>query len=158
MWALLLKDDEINELGHPNLSLLGVGFDRRISAANLSPRIMKQVIEPLRGRFDLIIIDSGPITASIEAMPVASAVDGAVLALRRGRSRARLSECIEDIKAVGADYVGVVLNYADRSDCLRYGSTSRMSASVQAALADGDGSALSDASNPMLGETGDRVD
>lgn len=151
-------DDEIQELGHPNLSLLGVGFDRRISAANLSPRIMSQVIDSLRGRFDLIIIDSGPITASIEAMPVASAVDGTVLALRRGRSRARLAECIEDIRAVGTDYLGVVLNYAERSDCLRYGSTSRMSASVQTALEEGDGSVLSDASNPMFGEMHGRDD
>ena len=150
--------DQIHELGHPNLSLLGVGFDRRISAANLSPRIMKQVLDSVRDRFDLIIIDSGPITASIEAMPVASAVDGAVLTLRRGRSRARLSECIEDLRAVGADYIGVVLNYAERSDCVRYGSTSRMSVSVQSALEGGDGSSLADARNPMIDGQEDRAD
>ncbi len=143
--------DEIYELGHPNLSLLGVGFDRRISAANLSPRIMKDVIDSLRDRFDLIIIDSGPITASIEAMSVASAADGVVLALRRGRSRARLMECVEDVRSVGSDYIGVVLNYAERSDCLKYGSTSRMSASVQFALEAGDEAALSEQANPMLG-------
>jgi succinoglycan biosynthesis transport protein ExoP len=150
--------DEIYELGHPNLSLLGVGFDRRISAANLSPRIMKDVIDSLRDRFDLIIIDSGPITASIEAMSVASAADGVVLALRRGRSRARLLECVEDIRSVGSDYIGVVLNYAERSDCLKYGSTSRMSASVQSALEAGDEAALSEQANPMLGGLESRDD
>ena len=145
--------DEIHELGHANLSLLGVGFDRRISAANLSPRLMSRVLEAVRGDYDIIIVDSGPMTASIEAMPVAAAVDGVVLALRRGRSRGRLLECIQDIRSVGADYLGVVLNYADRSDCMKHGSTSRMSMSVQAALdGEGDERYLGGNRNPLLGD------
>lgn len=150
--------DEICELGHENLCLLGVGFDRRVSAANLSPRLMGRVLDAVRDQFDIIIIDSGPMTASIEAMPVASAVDGVVLALRRARSRARLAECITDVKSVGADYIGVVLNYADRSDCLRHGSTSRMSASVESALASDDFDGLPEARNPLLGEFGSKND
>ena len=39
-----------------------------------------------------------------------------------------------DIRSVGADYLGVVLNYADRSDCERYGSNSKMSRDVTEAL------------------------
>ena len=142
--------DEIHELGHPNLSLLSVGFDRRISAANLSPRLMSRVLDAVRDDYDLVIIDSGPITASIEAIPVASASDGVVLTLRRGRSRGRLSECISDVRSVGADYLGLVLNYANKSDCIRHGSTSRMSVSVRAALEGGEGAALPAARNPML--------
>ena len=144
-------NDEIHELGHPNLCLLGVGFDRRISAANLSPRLFGRVLDAVRDRFDVIIVDSGPISASIEALPIASAVDGVVLALRRGRSRGRLSECIADVRAAGADYLGVVLNYADRTDCLRHGSTSRMSQSVQTALEDSEGGSLPSGRNPMFG-------
>ena len=128
--------DEIVELGHPKLNLLGVGFDRRISAANLSPRLFARMLDAVRADFDVIIIDSGPLTASIEALPIASAVDGVVLTLSRGRSRVRLGECIEDIKASGADYLGVILNQANRSDCERYGSNSKMSAQVTAALGD----------------------
>ena len=126
--------EEVVELGHPNLSLLGVGFDRRITAANLSPRLVSRVIELLRTDYEIIIIDSGPLTASIEALPIASAADGVVLALRRGRSRLRLTECMADIRSVGADYLGVVLNYADRSDCERYGSNSKMSRDVAESL------------------------
>ena len=150
--------DEIHELGHPNLSLLSVGFDRRISAANLSPRLMSRVLEAVRDEYDLVIIDSGPITASIEAMPVASASDGVVLTLRRGRSRGRLAECVADIRSVGADYIGVVLNYANRTDCLRHGSTSRMSVSVQAALEGGDTEALPQSKHPLIEGLGSRED
>ena len=144
-------NDEIHELGHPNLCLLGVGSDRRISAANLSPRLFGRVLGAVRDRFDVIIVDSGPITASIESLPIASAVDGVVFTLRRGRSRARLAECIKDVRSVGADYLGVVLNYADRSDCLRHGSTSRMSMSVQDALEGSEDGSLPSPKNPMLG-------
>ena len=140
--------DEIVELGHPQLNLLSVGFDRRISAANLSPRLFARMLEAVRADFDVIIVDSGPITASIEALPIASAVDGVVLTLSRGRSRVRLGECIEDIRAGGADYLGVVLNQADRSDCERYGSNSKMSARVADALGDETGRPLN--KNPLL--------
>ena len=146
--------DEIVTLGEENLSLLGVGFDRRISAANLSPRLMSRVLDSVRDAYDIIIIDSGPITASIEAMPVASSVDGAVLTLRRGRSRARLSECIGDLRAVGTDYLGIVFNYAEKSDCMRYGSTSKMSTAVRAALEGAEGNRLPSARNPLLGDMG----
>ena len=147
--------DEIVSLGEENLSLLGVGFDRRISAANLSPRLMARVLESVRDEYDIIIIDSGPITASIEAMPVASSSDGAVLALRRGRSRSRLPECIADLRSVGTDYLGVVFNYAEKSDCMRYGSTSKMSTAVKAALEGEDTTALPSARNPLLGDMND---
>ena len=143
--------EEVVELGHPNLSLLGVGFDRRITAANLSPRLVSRVIEFLRTDYEIIIIDSGPLTASIEALPIASAADGVVLALRRGRSRLRLTECMADIRSVGADYLGVVLNYADRSDCDRYGSNSKMSRDVAESLG-GDAALESEVpSNSLLG-------
>ena len=130
--------DEIVELGHPNLRLLGVGFDRRVSAANVSPKVFMNVVESVRDQFDIIIFDSGPFTASIEAYPLASVADGIVLALRRGRSRVRLMECVKDIRSMGADYLGVVLNYADKTDCQRYGSTSKMSEAVAEVL-EGDG-------------------
>ena len=144
--------DEIVELGHPKLKFLGVGFDRRITAANLSPKLFAGVLDGVREEYDVIIVDSGPLTASIEAFPIASAVDGVILALRRGRSRVRITECRDDIRAVGAEYLGVVLNYADRSDCERYGSTSRMSEAVSESI----GEVSESRSNLITGLKADR--
>lgn len=133
----------ITELGHPNLSLLGIGFDRRVTAANLSPRIMQRLIDQASNDYDIIIIDSGPLGASVEAMSVASASDGGILCLQKGRSRDRLRECIHDFLMVRSQYLGVVLNYASRKDCEQYGSISRMSTAVEAEL-HGDGVADTD--------------
>ena len=57
---------------------------------------------------------------SLESIPVTASVDGVVLAVRRGRSRTRLEECMERLDANGAYCLGTVLNCAGRSDCHRY--------------------------------------
>ena len=60
-----------------------------------------------------------------------------MLVIRRGRSRSRLPESIAEIRSAGAEYLGLVLNDAERADCLRYGSISRMSVEVAEALQKG---------------------
>jgi len=124
----------IRPLGSPYLSLLSVGRDRNFGASRLNPASLRKLLRTLRDRYDMILIDTGPMTASIEALPVAGACDGVILSLRRGRSRTSLNDCIRDIQGSGSQYLGVVLNRAERADCIRYGSVSRMSASVSRTL------------------------
>lgn len=133
--------------GGENLWILPVGRDRAFGASRVHPTGLRRLFRELRNRFDMIIIDTGPMTASIEPLPVAAASDGVVLSLRRGRSRSRLDECIADIGSVGAEYLGVVLNCADRKDCMRYGSVSRMSQDVTRAL---QGERVPAPSHPLL--------
>ena len=144
----------IDELGTGNLSILPVGADRSFGAARLNPASLRRLFNSLRKKYDIVIVDTGPMTASIEALPVAAAADGAVLSLRRGRSRTRLQECIREIGASGTQYLGVVLNFAQKADCIRYGSVSRMSASVSKAL---EGESEPRAPHPLLAvlESGD---
>jgi capsular exopolysaccharide synthesis family protein len=117
----------------PNLDVLPAGADRSISAGHLQPSAVKELIDELRQRYEIVLIDSGPMSASVESLPLIGAVDGVVLVLRRGRNRNRLFDCIEDIRNVGAEYLGVVLNYASLSDCQRYSSLSRVSSEVATA-------------------------
>ncbi len=140
-------DGEIVEVGD-RLSLLPVGMDRTFSASNLQIASLRRLLRTLRDRFDVVIVDSGPVTASVEAIPVASSCDGAVLAIRRGRSRSRLPESVRELTEAGVDYLGLVLNYADADDCRRYGSISKMSAEVAGALS---GQPASVTRHPLLG-------
>lgn len=141
-------DGEIVEIGE-KLSLLPVGMDRTFSASNLQIASLRRLLRTLRDRFDVVIVDSGPVTASVEAIPVASSCDGAVLAIRRGRSRSRLPESVRELTEAGVDYLGLVLNYADADDCRRYGSISKMSAEVAGALT---GQGASVTRHPLLGD------
>ena len=50
-----------------------------------------------------------------------------IFPVRRGRSRARLGECIDSLNSIRVPCLGVVLNRADQADCSRYVSTSTVS-------------------------------
>lgn len=141
-----LAGEVVSIEGH--LSLLPVGADLSFSASNLQIGALRRLFRTLRDQYDVIIVDSGPVTASVEAIPVASSCDGAVMAIRRGRSRSRLPESVKELTDSGIDYLGLVLNYADADDCRRYGSISKMSVEVARALSD---SASPATPHPLLG-------
>lgn len=146
--------DEVAEVA-PNLSILPVGVSEQFSEHNLQIGAMRRLLRTLRDHFEIVIVDSGPMTASIEAIPVAASCDGAVLAIRRGRVRTPLASCIEEIRNAGAEYLGLVLNYATPADCDRFGSKSRISEEVARGLL-GDGGSDRAPRNPLLddGEVG----
>ena len=129
-------EDEVVAAQH-GVSILPVGIDESISASNLQVGAMRRLLRTLRDRFDVIIVDAGPVTASVEAIPVAASCDGAMLVLRRGRSRSRIAESVAEIRSAGAEYLGLVLNDAEQADCIRYGSISRMSTEVAQAIEKG---------------------
>ncbi len=110
------------------LSLLPIGIDDRVDAAMMQSDITASLLANLRADFDFTIIDTGPLTGSIESTPIATNVDGVLLALRKGRSRTPLRRCVRDLRELGARYLGVVLNYADKSD---YRDVSSVSKSIE---------------------------
>ena len=112
----------------PNLDILPAGSDKAVTAGHMQPAATRELLATLRDRYEIVVVDSGPMTASVESLPIIGAVDGVVLVLRRGRNRDRLKECIEDIRHVGTPYLGAILNYASLGDCQRYSSLSRISA------------------------------
>ncbi len=151
--------DRLPELTHqvrPNLEVIAAGADRSISAGQLQLGGVREFVEQLRRTHEIVIIDSGPMSASVESLPVIGAVDGVLLVLRRGRNRNRLLDCIEDIRHVGSEYLGVVLNYASLADCQRYSSLSRVSAEVEAADG-GDDDGRGEAEHPVVSVLGQRA-
>jgi len=137
----------------PNLDILAVGSDRDVSAGHLQPAAMRTLIDRLRDHYEIIVVDSGPMTASVESLPIMGSVDGVMLVLRRGRNRNRLRECIADVRHVGVSYLGVVLNHATLADCQRYSSLSRTSTELEGAVGR---SEVAEASHPVVSALGSR--
>ena len=135
----------------PNLDILPAGSDKAVTAGHLQPASMRQLLSRLREHYEIVVVDSGPMTASVESLPIIGAVDGVVLVLRRGRNRNRLTECIEDIRHVGTPYLGVILNYATLGDCQRYSSLSRVSSEAENGSAE-----TSDPLHPVVSALGNR--
>ena len=135
----------------PNLDIMPAGSDKGVTAGHLQPASMRQLLSRLREHYEIVVVDSGPMTASVESLPIIGAVDGVVLVLRRGRNRNRLTESIEDIRHVGTPYLGVILNYATLGDCQRYSSLSRVSSEVESGSAE-----TSDPLHPVVSALGNR--
>ncbi len=65
----------------------------------------------LRQRFDLILIDSPPVTTSTDGLAISSKVEGVVLVVEAERTRLPVVESARDrIRRGGGDILGVVLN------------------------------------------------
>tara|TARA_B100001059_G_scaffold236251_1_gene285748 strand:+ start:1 stop:2172 length:2172 start_codon:yes stop_codon:yes gene_type:complete len=109
-------EEKVVRLDRENLYLLPIGLDEMVNPEMMQVDVVENLFSELRKAFDFIIIDTGPLSGSIESMPIAGRVDGVILALRKGRSRVPLKRCVRDLHQLNAPYLGVVLNYADKSD------------------------------------------
>jgi tyrosine-protein kinase Etk/Wzc len=125
--------DAVASLPMKGLSAIPVGVDPTIGPETLRRMDVERLLERLRGRFDVIIMDTGPLLGSLESTPVTTAADGVVLSVRRGRSRVRLEECLARLETYGANFLGVILNCAMRGDVVRYVSEASLAAAEQAA-------------------------
>jgi len=106
------------------VDVLSAGLDPTIGPENIRRDDFKALCDELRRQYDVIIVDTGPFIGSIEMLPVVACADAAVFSVRRGRSRARLADCVDELTTVQIPTLGVVLNYAHRSDCNKYMSES----------------------------------
>ena len=65
----------------------------------------------LRDRFDLILIDSPPLTISPDGLAIAGRVDGVILVLEAEKTRWQTAKNVKDsISRVGGQVLGLVLN------------------------------------------------
>lgn len=77
----------------------------------LQSRAMDALLEELRERFDIVILDAPPLLPVTDAAVLAGQSDGAIVVTRHGRTtRDQLSHAVERLDAVDAKTLGVVLN------------------------------------------------
>lgn len=125
----------IKTLSVGGLDALPCGADPKIGPESVRRRELQRIFDELKTQYELIIVDTGPLLGSLESTPVSAASDGVLLTVRRGRSRTRLEECVNKLDAVGAHCVGMVLNYAGRTDTYRYVSEASLVEAEAAASA-----------------------
>jgi Mrp family chromosome partitioning ATPase len=72
---------------------------------------MAEVIEELRGRFDIIIVDCPPLLAVTDGAIIAARSDGALLVVRSRKTKnAQVTTAVRALRAVDARVLGCVLN------------------------------------------------
>jgi capsular exopolysaccharide synthesis family protein len=100
------------EVGAGNaLYLLPAGAATTRSAELLESERFRLLLQQLRSRFDLVVIDTPPLNVVTDAATVAAQVDGVVLVVRGGRTdRAALQLTLSRLERAGAHTAGIVLN------------------------------------------------
>ncbi len=77
----------------------------------LASQAMDAVVERARSTYDLVVIDTPPLTAVSDAFPLLTKVDGIVIVGRLGHSRRDAAERLQQVLASsGAPLLGVVTN------------------------------------------------
>jgi capsular exopolysaccharide synthesis family protein len=98
-----------------NLRILPSGLIPPNSAELLGSRKMDQIIDDLSSNADILIID-GPPAFVVDSLVLSAKADGVLLVVNSGEThRAASKTIVEQLKRLGANLVGVVLNRVPRS-------------------------------------------
>lgn len=74
-----------------------------------------ELLEVLKEKYDLIILDSSPVRVVSDAQLLAAKVDGTILVAKKNKTKLEnIKEAKDLLKRVGANLVGVVLNYNEK--------------------------------------------
>ncbi len=72
---------------------------------------MESLLQQAKGRYDLIVVDTPPLTAVSDAFPLLCKVDGVIIVGRVGRNRRDVAQRLhETLTGAGAPLLGVVAN------------------------------------------------
>ena len=99
-----------------NLWGMPIGPAAGLRAEHLSRRTLDDLLTALRGRFDVILIDTGPVHTAIEASYVCAMADSTVLVVARGRTVPMVRSTLAELDRLGASVAGLVFNKAAASD------------------------------------------
>lgn len=95
----------------PGLDFIPSGIKTDSPSSLLSSRRMTELIAMAGQRADIVLIDSPPILAVADTLPLMARVDGVVLVVRYGVTRRRsLVRAKAQLDKVGARLVGVIVN------------------------------------------------
>ena len=109
-----------------NLYLLTSGQKPYNPADLLGSEKMRELLESLKERFDIIIFDSAPVLAATDPCLIASMVDGAISVIVSNKTRKEELNITRDgIETVGGKLFGVVLNRFDHKSEYGYKYTAK---------------------------------
>jgi non-specific protein-tyrosine kinase len=104
-------DEHLQKTGIENLLLLSSGALPPNPAELLGSERMKELIEELKNRADLVLFDSPPALVVTDAAILGTRIDGVILVNDAGRTRTNEARrAAEELRRVNANLLGVVLN------------------------------------------------
>jgi len=94
-----------------NVSVISSGELPPNPAELLGSKKMREILDLVRERCDMLLIDTPPVLSVTDAVVLAPAVDGVILVIKPGTTRqAALKQALAQLNQVGARILGVVIN------------------------------------------------
>lgn len=106
----------IVETPHSSVWLLPAGLRDDVAAPEISVEAVRRLISQIRDRFDIVLVDTGPVLGSLEAACLSAESDGVVVVVGRGQHRSRLERALARIRDINGRVVGLVFNRATATD------------------------------------------
>ena len=104
-----------------NLNIVSSGVNPPNPSELLNSDRMRDLLEELKLKFDIILIDTPPIIAVTDALVLSKIVDNFILVCRSGvTQKGALDRSIKSLKQVGGKFDGAILNAISEGD--NYGS------------------------------------
>lgn len=114
-------NEVIRETQIDNLEVLAAGPIPPNPSEILSSKKMEDLLEELKGKYDMIIMDTPPVLAVTDAQILSTKCDGVVLVLTSGRVKRDFAiKAKANLDHVNARILGVVLNNVDAKNSENY--------------------------------------
>lgn len=116
-------DDAIQETEVENFSVLPCGRRPKNPSELLSQPSYEHLLQVLRERYEYVIVDTPPVLVVTDPCSVAPRVDGVLLCVRLSRDTRDFGRrALEQLRDVGANMTGIVINGVEESDAYGYGT------------------------------------
>lgn len=104
-------DDCIRPTRAPGLWMLSAGQCDMNALHELARDTLEELFEKLRGEFDFIIVDAGPVLHIADSLLIGQQTDAAILSvLKDSSSLTDVYEASEQLESVGIKVIGIVVN------------------------------------------------
>jgi capsular exopolysaccharide synthesis family protein len=114
--------DAIQTWGSDQFDMLASGPTPPSPSDLLGSQRMRQLVEQLRGQYDLVLVDAPPLLPFADAVATGPACDGAILMVRYGKTRvAQVRQAIDALDTVGVPILGSVLSMTPAREHPEYG-------------------------------------
>src|SRR5437867_3478140 len=114
-------DEIVQPTPYPRLALIGCGTRTQRAPEVLGSPAMTRLIAELRGRYDVILVDSPPLTAGVDPFVLGTVTGALLLVLRTGHShRDVMGAKLEVLDRLPIRLLGAVLNDVPRGAAYGY--------------------------------------
>lgn len=115
----------VAQTGVSRMDILPLGTASAEHVGRLTPHNLRILLEAARERYDVVLVDTGPIIGSLESAIVASQVSSVLFVVSRGEQQGWVAKALRELNCVNSRLAGIVFNRARESDIVIYDHASR---------------------------------